>query len=166
MHLSNTASMALMGTMAGPWGAAIGGAVGLTMDLAGANDDLQAAIKAADDAASTQAINLINQRSTLDALRATQEEYAGSVERAGSIGSKSYGDMFTKLSDIFTNTREESAKAVSQANQDFLSLRQGLGTVFADLNNGDMSLLQGTDEELTAFANQIAPAATRAGPGK
>ncbi|MCW2496395.1 hypothetical protein [Jatrophihabitans sp.] len=31
--LSNTASMALMGTLAGPWGAAVGGAVGLALDL-------------------------------------------------------------------------------------------------------------------------------------
>ncbi|WP_166390318.1 hypothetical protein [Nocardioides ochotonae] len=40
MGLSNTAAMALMGTLAGPWGAAIGGGIGLTMDLAAANDDL------------------------------------------------------------------------------------------------------------------------------
>lgn len=31
--LTNTASLALMGTMIGPWGAAMGGAIGLTMDL-------------------------------------------------------------------------------------------------------------------------------------
>lgn len=33
MGLSNTASLALMGTLAGPWGAAVGGAAGLLMDL-------------------------------------------------------------------------------------------------------------------------------------
>lgn len=32
--LSNTASLALLGTLGGPWGAAVGGAIGLTMDLA------------------------------------------------------------------------------------------------------------------------------------
>lgn len=40
LGLSNTASLALMGTFAGPWGAAVGGAIGLTMDLAAANDDV------------------------------------------------------------------------------------------------------------------------------
>lgn len=40
MGLANTATMAMMGSLAGPWGTAIGGAVGLTMDLTGANDDL------------------------------------------------------------------------------------------------------------------------------
>lgn len=48
--LSNTAMFALMGTIAGPWGAAIGGAVGLTMDLAAANDDLEAAVERVQDA--------------------------------------------------------------------------------------------------------------------
>lgn len=36
--LTNTASLALMGTIAGPWGAAIGGGVGLVMDLSAAID--------------------------------------------------------------------------------------------------------------------------------
>lgn len=36
--LTNTASLALMGTIAGPWGAAIGGGVGLVMDLSSAID--------------------------------------------------------------------------------------------------------------------------------
>lgn len=35
--LSNTASMAMMGTLAGPWGAAVGAGVGLVMDFSSAN---------------------------------------------------------------------------------------------------------------------------------
>lgn len=42
--LTNTMSLGLLGTMGGPWGAAIGGAIGLTMDLAGANDSAADAI--------------------------------------------------------------------------------------------------------------------------
>lgn len=38
--LSNTASMALMGTMGGPWGVALGAGVGAVMDLTAAGDDL------------------------------------------------------------------------------------------------------------------------------
>ncbi|MEQ7847715.1 hypothetical protein [Nocardioides kribbensis] len=48
--LTNTMSGALIGTMAGPWGAAIGGSIGLVRDLAKSNDDLTAAIDAADRA--------------------------------------------------------------------------------------------------------------------
>lgn len=53
MGLSNTAMLTMAGSMAGPWGAAAGAAVGITMDLAKANDDLKASMKAADAAMST-----------------------------------------------------------------------------------------------------------------
>ena len=43
--LSNTASLALLGTLGGPWGAVIGGAVGLTLDFALATDDLSVALE-------------------------------------------------------------------------------------------------------------------------
>jgi hypothetical protein len=36
MHLGNTASLALAGSLAGPWGAAVGGAIGLALDFGGA----------------------------------------------------------------------------------------------------------------------------------
>lgn len=38
MGITNTVSLGLMGTMAGPWGAAIGAGVGLLMDLSAASD--------------------------------------------------------------------------------------------------------------------------------
>lgn len=37
--LTNTISLGLMGTMAGPWGAAVGGAIGLAIDLGTSHDD-------------------------------------------------------------------------------------------------------------------------------
>ncbi|WP_232676670.1 hypothetical protein [Nocardioides sp. R-C-SC26] len=39
--MANTASLGLMGTFMGPWGAAIGAAIGLTMDMAAANNGLE-----------------------------------------------------------------------------------------------------------------------------
>lgn len=50
--LSNTAMGASVGLMAtrGPWGAAIGAAIGLTTDLASANNDLESALKAVNTA--------------------------------------------------------------------------------------------------------------------
>lgn len=56
--VSNTATLALMGTMAGPWGAAIGGAVGLTMDFAAANDGLEDSLNAVRLAADSGNIGL------------------------------------------------------------------------------------------------------------
>lgn len=52
LGLTNTASLALMGTLTGqPWGVAIGGAAGAVIDLTHANDDLETAIKRVNDAA-------------------------------------------------------------------------------------------------------------------
>lgn len=43
LGLTNTASMALMGTIAGPWGAAVGGGIGLLLDIKAASDKAAAA---------------------------------------------------------------------------------------------------------------------------
>ena len=50
MASSNTATMALMGSFAGPWGAAIGGATGAIMDFQASSKDANAAIDALHDA--------------------------------------------------------------------------------------------------------------------
>jgi len=50
MGISNTASLALMGTMAGPWGALAGGVVGAFQDMSSAGKSLGDAMKAADEA--------------------------------------------------------------------------------------------------------------------
>jgi hypothetical protein len=46
--LTNTASLALMGTLAGPWGAAVGGAVGLLLDAKNAGQGFTDTMHAAD----------------------------------------------------------------------------------------------------------------------
>lgn len=50
MGLTNTASLALMGTMAGPWGSAIGAGAGLLLDLKAAGDRSAESVKAMDAA--------------------------------------------------------------------------------------------------------------------
>jgi hypothetical protein len=44
MHLTNTAALAMAGTLVGPWGAAVGGGIGLIMDLASRHKDAIASI--------------------------------------------------------------------------------------------------------------------------
>lgn len=61
MGVTNTATLSLMGTMAGPWGAAIGAGVGLAIDFANANKDIEAAITAANQAASSGDMDAMNQ---------------------------------------------------------------------------------------------------------
>lgn len=57
MSLANTTSLALMGTLAGPWGAAVGAGVGLTMDFAAANNGLEDAIAGANRALTSMDVN-------------------------------------------------------------------------------------------------------------
>lgn len=53
MGLTNTSMLALAGSMAGPWGAAIGGGIGLVMDFAAAGDDAAESIRLLQQAAAT-----------------------------------------------------------------------------------------------------------------
>jgi hypothetical protein len=47
--LANASQGAMYGMMAGPWGAAVGASIGLTMDLAASNDSLAAAVDSANE---------------------------------------------------------------------------------------------------------------------
>lgn len=81
--LSNTAMLTMMGTMAGPWGAAAGAAVGFTMDLAAANDDLEAAVSRVQNAFSRN--DTAEQTASLKALRDQLEETKKSADFSEAI---------------------------------------------------------------------------------
>ncbi|HEX6685016.1 MAG TPA: hypothetical protein VF062_19660 [Candidatus Limnocylindrales bacterium] len=95
MGLSNTAMLTLAGSMAGPWGSAAGAAVGLTMDLAAANDDLAAAVESAN--AAMDSGSLQETTASLRALRATLKETTDNDVLGFDLGA------FDKLG-AFTNT--------------------------------------------------------------
>lgn len=80
--LANTASLALMGTLAGPWGAAVGGAVGLTMDFAAANNSMEDAIRSANEAIESGSVEAM--RSRREALAAVIEDNDRARESATS----------------------------------------------------------------------------------
>ena len=74
--LTNSAMLTLVGTMAGPWGAAAGATIGLTMDAAAANDELTASIEATNAALSSGDLtagldNLTRARTQLEAFKAS-----------------------------------------------------------------------------------------------
>ncbi|HEY9409693.1 MAG TPA: hypothetical protein VIP77_08960 [Jiangellaceae bacterium] len=72
MDVQNAAMLGLAGSMVGPWGAAAGAAVGFTMDLAAANDDLTAAIKNANLAMDSGSIEVMG--ASVKELQATLRE--------------------------------------------------------------------------------------------
>lgn len=112
MGLSNTASMALMGTLAGPWGAAVGGAAGLTMDLRAANDGLQAAIRGVDAAiAEADLDSLTLQYQRLGEEMVKQEGIIAGLN-AGIPGLGGVYDMLIGKTDEAGAKSEEAAQAI------------------------------------------------------
>lgn len=70
MGITNTATLAMAGSVLGPWGTAIGGAIGLAKDLAASNDSIEDAFKRADSAIRNNTGSLAEQRKALEAARA------------------------------------------------------------------------------------------------
>ncbi|MEP7738310.1 hypothetical protein ABKW28_11705 [Nocardioides sp. 31GB23] len=62
MGLSNTTSLALMGSIAGPWGAAIGGGIGLALDFAAAQERMAEETRTTDEAIKSQSLNTMIKR--------------------------------------------------------------------------------------------------------
>lgn len=89
--LSNTASLALMGTMQGGWGAAIGAGIGAVLDLKGAYDGLNEAIEANEAALASNNIARLEQqiaatKAQLEDLKNTSASEAFGSGILGSVG--------------------------------------------------------------------------------
>ena len=138
MGLSNTASLALMGTLGGPWGAAIGGAIGLTMDMAAATDALDAALKSANANLSSGALT-----ATISDLVTARTELA-SLQSDYDLGpSVPGGDYFSKvvagpaalkngIEDIFGDSDlEERAAEIAQVEQSAARLESTIAALAA-----------------------------------
>lgn len=91
--LSNTASLALAGSLAGPWGTAIGAGVGLVMDFASASSNAATSLQAMNAAAKSSDLSQVNQQ-----LAAAQQAQADFMKHTDSSGNffkdwaNSYGD--------------------------------------------------------------------------
>lgn len=72
MGVTNAVMLGMAGSLAGPWGAAAGAAVGLTLDLAHANDDLKDSLDAANTA--MRAGGLTEMSAAVKQLRADLQE--------------------------------------------------------------------------------------------
>lgn len=117
MGLSNTAMLGTAGAMAGPWGAALGAGVGLTMDLANANDNLWQAVDRANAALRQGPNNLEQQR---EAVKAVRDELDGLRDSVSLNNGFSVGDFFktykNNVEDLFGRSDvEEGQEAYDKA---------------------------------------------------
>jgi hypothetical protein len=113
LGVQNTATLALMGTMAGPWGAVIGGGIGFVMDLAAANRE------AAIDVDGLSAT--LNQQ-TGAITQNTREWTAARLEQEGVLSSASKLGLDLKL---VTDAALGNADAMSVVNAELDRFRFG-----------------------------------------
>jgi hypothetical protein len=130
MGLTNTTTLAMMGSLVGPWGAAVGAGVGLVMDLSSQTD------KAAESAKNFQAAfadasSLQEQGAVIDALKQRIEAYSklGDIDP---LRGKVADDVETLQTALASMTAEHD-KAASAA-QDLRFNEAGLGDAMAGTN--------------------------------
>lgn len=184
--LANTSSLALIGTMAGPWGAAIGGAIGFAKDLAAANDDLDNSIEASHAAIIDQEGSFTTQGTTLATTQKNFDEYQASV-RKGADAIAGYrlwknpltdiGDKVHLLKDAWDTLRHDptdffegqsvkiadTTDNIHEQTAAYMTLHQNAAEIYASLNHGSLGLLHANDEVTDSFINGITPALTQAG---
>lgn len=172
--LSNTAMLTLAGSMAGPWGAAAGAAVGLTMDLTSANDDLAAAIDRANQAADSGTYSeqekayadletqVKSTNSAIDSLLKGRDTTGENVFQT--IG----GDIkstFKGLGALITNAGEEGESALFKLGQDMggvdFTTRQladslGMTAKQFQVATGDARAFSGALAEMAGFLDKRA----------
>jgi TP901 family phage tail tape measure protein len=99
--LTNSASLAMMGTIAGPWGAAIGGGAGMLMDFYQAN---QKATDATDDLNAIMRDSVYDfdaQSEAISAARARAAEYLADVTNGAQSSGAGFTAMFESMRNAF-----------------------------------------------------------------
>lgn len=99
--LTNTVSLALAGTMVGPWGAAAGATAGLLIDMTTASDGFTASLKAADDAMKANAPDATRLAAALAGLKAQQKELNTTVPppRGGTAALRAVDQIDAKIAE-------------------------------------------------------------------
>lgn len=132
MGYTNTASLALMGTMAGPLGTAVGATIGMTMDAAAANNDYTQSIKAVQaqinagmaDPGSADTASLDAQ---IAAAKAKLAQFQSNVQDGGFVSGLThpFGTLKNSVEGIFGSSDVEEARAQYDAAKRSLAELEG-----------------------------------------
>jgi len=136
MGLSNTLSFGAIGSMFGPWGAAIGATIGLTKDWIAANDDLTDSLRQVDQAISADPLSFETRAKGIQQLEDTANQLAGSnvinVLNDFKVG---YNEVANVLSagiakdNNFNTLADDAVKATHAAQElsaETMALKQGI----------------------------------------
>lgn len=153
MGLTNTASLALMGTIAGPWGAAIGGGTGLIMDMAAASKRAAAEAQSWAQAATTAQLQV--SKATLEAQKAAIQKRTPAADLV-SVGA-GYGAARQPLSTFGASdarklaaiNKELSLRAAREGAANMALLRDGMVGTASGLRTAAMT----TDQFAASLAH-------------
>lgn len=163
--LSNTASLALMGSMIGGYGAAIGGAIGLVMDMKSANDDLNASIKSIDTARATGDMNAYA-ASIENAKKKLQDTQENTVLGTSFLGDDLGGvanaiaplSNAAKFMGILTGDTNDATDALSTAKTQFEATGDAIASMATSLGDSRFSDGSRDLDDLTDAAASLQPA--------
>lgn len=121
MNLTNTAMLAMAGSLAGPVGTALGAATGFTLDLAHANDDLEAAahrVKAA-MSGSGVVVDFHEQALAADELNKSLQQTQESMQfpTSGLHPIKDFQVYAAQISELLHHSASENAQLVADARE-------------------------------------------------
>ncbi|GAA1138321.1 hypothetical protein [Nocardioides aquiterrae] len=130
--LANAATFGMMGTIAGPYGAAIGTGIGLTMDLAAANNGLEKAIRGAD--AAMKSADLVTMADQVTKLKAALADNAAAKDFDWSLNpvkhvSEGWQYVFSQINDSSGEARAKLEELQSAQESLVLSVN-ALGQAF------------------------------------
>lgn len=159
--LANSATYAMLGMIAGPWGAAIGGGIGLAMDFAAANNDIEQAIRAANAAMNSGDLELMQAK-----LQALNEAIDTSNEKLSvdiswnpfKMSKENIDAMLSGVNELATGANEAATQTRDDLKSAFDEMTQGvtqLGVAFGTFHPGEQ-----VDElaRLDAVLEQARPA--------
>lgn len=108
MGLTNTAMLGMAGSMAGPWGAAVGAGIGLAKDFASSNDDIWAAVDRASKAIGDNTAPIEDQFKALDDARDKIDKFRSSTDELSSAFD--LGQWKNQLEGLFGKSDVEEAE--------------------------------------------------------
>lgn len=134
--LSNTAMLALAGTMLGPWGAAAGGAVGFAMDFAASNNEVADSAARANAALSNNATTYADQAAAVADANEVFRAYKKDVEDIGLVDFDAFANGLKGL--FGTSEVEAGERAMRQRNEALDEARaKSQEQAFAEVGLGD-----------------------------
>ena len=161
LGLTNTATFALMGTLAGPWGAAAAGAVGLLSDISKKGDAAESAMSSLNSSAASAGTDFVALAASVDNGWSSVVKYREETSLLTEAW-EGWDKLFTGESafdSVAMNFAEQEAAAKS-LREAYIGLATGMGAIEHDSTGVDLTP---SLADLTRIAQTAGPALEKLG---